>query len=257
MTEVAEKVVQEVDLKTQVEELAKKIDSFSKKIDSFSDDHEFFRKVHVSRRGESGGRGEIGPVGPQGPPADHTQVAEIAANLVQKALRYETQVSKFENLIKEFESEIVALRGALRFAIIEELQLSGFVDAEGRAVPGPTGATGASVVGPKGDDGLTVVGPRGRDAKIEIGSVTVGSEASVSLREHEGVHVLDLVLPRAERGEQGLPGRDGVSDVPGERGERGEQGPEGLRGYTGIDGFSREQVIALIGDLKARGYFRQ
>ncbi len=230
------------------------VQTVEQRLAALEQEHVEFKKVHVSRRGVQGVQGERGETGATGPSADPKAVAEIAANLVQKALRYETQVSKFENLIKEFESEIVALRAALKFAIIEELQLSGFVDSEGRAVPGPAGAD-SQVPGPKGDsiagrDGVDgIPGRDGRDATITVGSVTTGSEASVIVREDNGVQVLDFVLPRGERGPAGAD-----SKIPGPRGERGESGigPEGLPGLPG-EGLGKTEVIELVRDLKRRG----
>jgi len=219
--------VQEVDLQTQVAELRKRVESLL-------DDHQDFRKVHVSRRGAEGGRGERGETGATGPSANPQEVAKIAAEAaaetVKKAFRYETQSAKFETLIKEFESEIAALRAALKFAIIEELQLSGFVDSEGRAVPGPAGAD-SQVPGPrgeKGDKGDT--GPAGKD----------------------GVDGRDGQDGKSIVGPQGPAGKD--STIQGPRGERGESiiGPEGLQGLPG-SGLSKTEVVELVRDLKRRG----
>ncbi len=216
--------VQEVNLEQRVAELESKLDSISKR-------HTEFETVHTSRRGVAGGRGETGPAGPVGPPADVNQVAEVAAEIVQKAWRYETQVSKFENLIKEFESEIVALRAALKFAIIEELQLSGFVDSEGRAVSGPAGAD-SQVPGPQGERGEQ--GLQGNAGKNGVDGVT-GRDGN------DGV-----------KGERGLQGEPGVSNIPGPQGERGEIGPEGLQGLPGA-GLGKTEIIELVRDLKRRG----
>src|SRR5205814_8888322 len=66
-----------------------------------------------------------GEPGVAGPSADPRQVAEIAAEIVKKA-----QIAKFQTLLNELEAEIGAVKAALRWTIIEELKLSGFVDAE-------------------------------------------------------------------------------------------------------------------------------
>jgi hypothetical protein len=148
---------------------------------------------------------------------------------------------------------------SLSQAIIGELIRSGAIDEDGKSIPGAAGRDGldSTVAGPKGDSGLagrdgidgkSIVGPAGRDAKISIGSVTAGEEASATLREENGVQILDIVLPRGERGAD--------STVAGSQGPRGEIGPEGLRGYSGDNGFTREQVIELILDMKARGTFK-
>src|SRR6266480_7036820 len=116
-------------------ELQQQIDELKQRISQFETEHAEHRKSHNSRRGVEGGRGETGPVGPVGPPADVNQVAEIAAEIVKKA-----QIAKFQALLNELEAEVGAVKTALRWSIIEELKLSGFVDSEGRVVPGPAGA---------------------------------------------------------------------------------------------------------------------
>ncbi len=185
-------------------------------------------------RGQKGDTGSVGATGAQGAPgkdADITQFVEAALKKVKE----------------EFDAEYKILSEVVRHELIK----GGVLDDDGKAIliPGPTGQKGDSVTGPSGQDGVSVIGPRGRDAKIQIGSVTVGSEASASLREENGVQVLDLVLPRAERGEQGLPGRDGVSNIPGPVGERGLEGERGIPGV----GLSREEIGKLVLSMKQRG----
>jgi hypothetical protein len=209
------------------------------------------RAVHVSRRGVQGAQGERGLPGPQGAPADPQQVAEITTQLVTK---------KFESLLKELEAEIAVAKSSLRWAVIEELRASGFVDAEGRAVPGPAGAD-SQVAGPAGRDGVgkngvdgkdgvdgkSIEGPRGRDAKVAIGSVTSGDVASVTVREENGLQVLDFVLPRGAKGDTGATG----ASIVGPKGDS-IVGPEGPRGFTG-GGLSKQDVAALVQDMKRRG----
>jgi len=108
--------------------------------------------------------------------------------------------------------------------------LSGFVDSEGRAVPGPAGAD-SQVPGPrgeKGDKGDT--GPAGKD----------------------GVDGRDGQDGKSIVGPQGPAGKD--STIQGPRGERGESiiGPEGLQGLPG-SGLSKTEVVELVRDLKRRG----
>src|SRR5258708_40012869 len=134
MTEVAEKTVQ-VSLEQRVAELESKLDYISKR-------HDEFETVHVSRRGVAGPVGPTGATGSTGAPANPTEVATLAAEIVKRAFRYDTQTTKFETLLNNLEAEIVAVKAALRWSIIEELKESGFVDAEGRAVPGPQGPVG-------------------------------------------------------------------------------------------------------------------
>jgi hypothetical protein len=239
-------VMSEVDLKAQVAKLAEKVESFAK-------EHGEFHSVHVSRRGVEGPRGlqgEPGPAGQTGAPgkdADPAQVAEI----VKKALKYDVQATtrEFERLLKDLEFEFGAAKAALRWAVIEELKAAGVIDSEGEAIlkPGPAGKD-STVAGPKGDAGLAgrdgFAGRDGRDATIQIGSVITGETASVSLREKDGVQILDFVLPRGEKGPEGPQGPQG-------QGQRGEQGPEGLQGIPG-QGLSKDEVIELILDLKRR-----
>ncbi|SRR6266568_197458 len=202
-----------------------------------------------SRRGLDGTRGPQGEPGvsnipgPPGKDADPAQAAEIVKVLLRR---------DFQTLIENLESEIIAAKAALRWAVIEELKASGFVDSDGNAIPGPTGASGATVVGPKGDpgiDGKSIQSPPGRDgrdAKIVIGSVVAGDIASASLHDDgDGTFILDLVLPRGEKGETGA-----ASTVPGPAST--VPGPEGQQGIPG-EGLSRQDVIDLILDMKKRG----
>ena len=183
-----------------------------------------------SRRGPEGPRGHQGEQGPQGAPADPKQVAEIATELVKKAFRFETQIAKFESLLKDLESEIAAVKAALRWAVIEELKLGGVLDAEGRAVPGPAGAD-SQVRGPKGKQGER--GLQGDAGKNGVDGRD-GRDGS------DGV-----------KGERGLQGEPGVSNIPGPQGERGEIGPEGLQGYPG-EGLSKTEIVELVRDMKRR-----
>lgn len=78
-------------------------------------------------------------------------------------------------------------------------------DSQSKALLGPTGATGTA-------------------ATVKIGSVTSGSQFTVSNSGDEHNAILDFVLPKGikgERGEQGL---------KGERGEKGDTGPAGADG---------------------------
>ena len=191
-------------------------------------------------RGEKGEKGDPGvsnvpgEKGEPGKDADITEVVELAIKKVREQFDEEHRV--------------------LAQTILHQLKVSGVVDEFGKAVliPGQTGATGAQ--GSKGDpgrsgvDGKSVVGPAGKPAKIVIGDVVAGTEASVSVRqESDNTYVFSFVLPRGEKGETGATGAD--STVAGPRGERGI---DGLRGYPGI-GVSEDRVIEIVSDMARRG----
>jgi hypothetical protein len=206
-------------------------------------------------------RGEPGPAGKD---ADHAHAAEIAKNSLKR---------EFEESLKNLEFEIGAAKSALRWAVIEELRATGVIDAEGNAVliPGPPGKD-STVAGAKGDSIIGPAGRDGRDAKIVIGDVAIGAEASVTAREENGVYVLDFVLPRAERGECGadsvVPGPAAKIQVGsvsiGEtasvsvREENGTQVfdfvlQEGPRGLPGAAGLTKSDVVSIIQDMRRRG----
>src|SRR6266403_3593260 len=229
MTEVAEKAV-EVDLQTQVDQLRKRVEILL-------DDHQDFRKVHISRKGPEGGRGLTGEIGPQGVPGKDADVREVV-EAAKQAIREEFSTASVRKLVEETRREIAEEYGSsaavVRQIVLHELKVGGVLDEDGNAIllPGPQGVSGPK--GERGEQGLQ--GNAGKN----------GVDGAAGRDGNDGA-----------KGERGLQGEPGVSNIPGPQGERGEMGPEGLRGYTGTDGFSREQVIALIGDLKARGYFRQ
>jgi hypothetical protein len=236
---------------SDVQTVEGRLAALEQRVESFAGEHAEFRVSHNSRRGVEGRPGPRGETGATGPSADPKQVAEIAAEIVKKAFRYETQIAKCESLLKEFEAEIIAVKTALRWAVIEELKASGVIDAEGHAVSGPAGKD-SQVSGPKGDKGDTVTGPsgsngrNGRDAKIAVGSVTSGDKVFVTLRDVDGFQVLDFILPRGERGAD--------STVPGPKGDSGERGEIGF-GVPGLPAppVDKNMVLNLIMDLKKRG----
>ena len=209
---------------SEVQTVEERLAALEQQVESFSAEHSDFRKVHISRRGVEGGRGPQGEPGVAGPSADPRQVAEIAAEIVKKA-----QIAKFQTFLNELEAEIGAVKAALRWSIIEELKLSGFVDSNGRAIPGPQG----------------LAGPTGSQ----------GERGEQDLQGNAGKNGVDGVAGRdgsdGAKGERGLQGEPGVSNIPGPQGERGEIGPEGLRGYPG-EGLSKQDVIDLVFDLKRR-----
>jgi len=243
MTEVSE--VTAVDLQTQVDELRKKVQSLL-------GEHHEFRKVHISRKGPEGGRGIDGPIGPQGHPGKDADVTEIV-EAAKKAMHLEIRsvLTELRNLESTLHFALKDFDSNLSRTVIGELIRSSVIDENGKGIliPGPAGRD-SQVAGPRGDTGLPgrdgvdglpgrngvdgrpgrdavnglpgrdgVDGQSGRDANIAIGSVVAGEEASVTLREENGIRVLDLVLPR------GIPGQ----------------------------GLSKAEVISLIQDMKRRG----
>src|SRR6266403_3860233 len=99
---------------SEVQTVEERLAALEQQVESFAAEHSDFRRVHVSRRGVEGGRGPQGEPGVAGPSADPRQVAEIAAEIVKKA-----QIAKFQTLLNELEAEIVAVKAALRWSIIE------------------------------------------------------------------------------------------------------------------------------------------
>jgi hypothetical protein len=233
---------------TEVQTVEGKVAELEAKIESFAAELAEFRKVHVSRRGVEGARGETGPAGigvagPQGLPgkdADISQAVEAAKQAIEAEYGFCLSPGSIKELIKH------------------QLILSGVLDLDGNAIliPGPEGKAGipgadSQVAGPSGKDGESIVGPAGRDAKIVIGSVTAGDTASVSLRESEDGTILDFVLPRGEKGATGATG----ASIVGPKGDKGDSvvGPEGERGLPGESGLSKAEVVALVQDMKRRG----
>jgi hypothetical protein len=236
------------------------VNSSEQRIAKLEEAHAKFSHWDNCRRGPEGPRGHQGEQGPQGPSADPTQVANIAAEIVKKSYKFESQISKVENLVAKFEQllknlafEVTAVKASLQWAVIEELKRSRVIDAEGNAIliQGPKGDTGAesTIAGPSGKDGMDgKIGPAGRDAKIQIGSVVSGETASASLREEDGVQILDLVLPRGEKGETGATG----ASIVGPKGDKGDsiEGPQGVPGAAGLD---RHAVAQVVLGMKVRG----
>jgi collagen triple helix repeat protein len=230
-----EKVMTEVQtVEERLAALEQQFDSYAARHAAIEARHSEFEKVHVSRRGADGGIGPQGPQGPVGPAADPAQVAAIAAELVKNHFKHQEQAAKFDRLFKELEdridSALVTVKAGLQWAIIEELKAANVIDGKGNAVPGPQGEPGPEgpqgKPGEKGDKGDT--GPAGKD----------------------GADGRDGQDGKSITGSQGVAGKD--STVPGPQGPKGEPGPEGPRGLAG-EGLSREQVVALVQDMKRRG----
>ncbi len=132
-----------------------------------------------------------------------------------------------------------------------------------RGPRGERGEPGQSIKGDPGKDGRD--GRDGKDAppvEIIVGDVSVGDKAAAHFtRDPNGVFILNLVLPRAERGPrgekgeasqvpgpQGIPGRDGAdSKVAGPPGRDGADSQiPGPRGEKGEAGMSAEEIAKLV-----------
>jgi Collagen triple helix repeat (20 copies) len=187
------------------------VESRLAKLESYLTDQRFHTE---SRRGPEGKPGPQGEVGPAGPPADNAAVVELVRKQLQK---------DFEEFVEKVEGEIVMAKAAIRGLIIDELRISGAIDAEGQAIPGPAGAQGKP--GNNGKDGVDgkhgLPGKDGRDGKDGAPGVP---------------------------GKDGVPGRDGVDGKPG---KDGAVGPSGEKGDPGL--MTREAVAAVVLDMAKRG----
>lgn len=124
--------------------------------------------------------------------------------------------------------------------------------------------------GPRGYQGLQ--GPVGPSNVLEIGTVERGNQAAATITGESPNQVLNLVLPKGDRGEQGIQGETGPRGTQGPQGERGlqgiqgERGPQGVQGEQGIQGeqgpkgdaftysdFTPEQLEDLKGPQGDRG----
>ena len=94
-------------------------------------------------------------------------------------------------------------------------------------------------------------------ARIEIGTVSTGTEASVVNVGDEYNAVLNFIIPKGEKGDtgeqgpQGMPGEQGIQGIPGEKGEQGEPGTpgkDGVDGTNGVDGKDGEDYVLTEAD---------
>jgi collagen triple helix repeat protein len=134
---------------------------------------------------------------------------------------------------------------------------SGKDGKDGRSIVGPAGKDGKNGIdGQNGRDGINgrngvdgvdgkngLDGKNGVDARIAIGTVVVGPEASASIRVVDGVHILDLVLPRAEKGDKGDTGAQGLAGKDSEK-----VGPQGKPGS--IDQAVHNARLAISEELQ-------
>ena len=119
-----------------------------------------------------------------------------------------------------------------------------------RGVEGARGETGTP--GRNGKDS-EIPGPAGRNARVVIGSVVAGEQASASVVEQaDGVHVLNLVLPRGLQGEKGaastVVGPAGQSIV-GPAGAPGKDAAPAKEGRDGVNGTNGRDAAVRIGNV--------
>lgn len=92
-------------------------------------------------------------------------------------------------------------------------------------------------------------GADGKTAQFRIGTVTKGDTALASVVENgededgNPIYLINLVLPKGDKGEQGIQG------VRGLQGEQGVQGERGLQGEQGEQGEQGKTPIFEIGDI--------
>jgi hypothetical protein len=102
----------------------------------------------------------------------------------------------------------------------------------------------------------TIPGPQGEPGKnsvVVIGQVTAGEQAAASIVPQEnGVHTLNLILPRGLKGDTGpasqIPGPEGKSII-GARGERGSDAAPAAPGKDGRDGRDGRDANVRIGSV--------
>lgn len=153
----------------------------------------------------------------------------MSVDLQQQIDELRTELAKYTKEHAEFRSVHVSRRG----------------HPGGQGERGATGATGSP-----GSQGVP-----GRNARVVIGTVVAGVEASASITEQaDGVHVLNLVLPRGLQGERGADstvagpaGKDGESI----KGERGESGKDAAPAKDGVNGTNGRDAVVRIGNVVA------
>jgi hypothetical protein len=154
-----------------------------------------------------GPQGVAGSVGAPGRDCDETVVAALLQPVVKK-------------MVSE------SVDAAVRSAVAALGNLRGPAGPAGRdsAVPGPAGVAGA-------------------DARLVIGQVRAGDNASATIRFENGVHHLDLVLPKGDKGDS----------IVGERGPVGERGRPGsidaavANVRAELDAFKKEILERMAG----------
>lgn len=111
------------------------------------------------------------------------------------------------------------------FNFIDGVYIGTLVDTEITSSGDPTDYTWHLFRGEPGPQGIQ--GPVGPSVNLSIGEVTDGDSASATITGTSPNLVLNLTLPKGEKGDPGVEGPQGPKGDQGEQGVQGEQGPKG------------------------------
>lgn len=117
------------------------------------------------------------------------------------------------------------------FNFIDGAYIGTLVDTEITSSADPTDYTWHLFRGEPGPQGIQ--GPVGPSVNLSIGEVTDGDSASATITGTSPNLVLNLTLPKGEKGDPGVEGPQGPKGDQGEQGVQGEQGPKGEQGDVG------------------------
>ena len=120
------------------------------------------------------------------------------------------------------------------FNFIDGAYIGTLVDTEITSSVDPTDYTWHLFRGEPGPQGIQ--GPVGPSVNLSIGEVTDGDSASATITGTSPNLVLNLTLPKGEKGDPGVEGPQGPKGDQGEQGVQGEQGPKGDVGPQGEKG---------------------
>lgn len=194
----------------------------------------------------------------------------IAENIKNDAVITKEKMERLESAVKKNSADIVigsVVSGEAADASFEFNELtgtrklnlvipnsSGGIGGQGEkgdkgdpGEPGPQGEKGdkgdPGEQGPQGIQGEK--GDPGEAATIEIGTVTVGSVASVTNSGTDSAAIFDFVIPEGPKGDQGPQGIPGIQGPEGPKGLKGDQGEKGERG----DAFTISKVYSSIDEM--------
>lgn len=125
------------------------------------------------------------------------------------------------------------------FNFIDGVYIGTLVDTEITSSVDPNDYTWHLFRGEPGPQGIQ--GPVGPSINLSVGEVTDGDSASATITGSGKDYVLNLTLPKGEKGDQGVAGPQGPKGDQGEQGIQGIQGPQGEVGPTGATGPQGEK----------------